>query len=179
MVIGLLGIFVFCVGLIDAFNKDHDKDLDLLFTISFVSILVFGSLTIIKFKYANDLDSKSLYKDGICSLIGTCLSASLLLTTAIIDHAPNAWVLDPIVSVIIGIGATFYGSRTVVKRVKNGVPIFHPEWWYDKKEEEDTVRTQELPNVPDLEKSSSAEYEGGKAEDGPANEEAPVEHEVI
>ena len=60
IIIGLLGIFVFIVGIVDIMSRDEDTDLTLLFTISFVSILIFGTLTIIKFKYANDLDSQSL-----------------------------------------------------------------------------------------------------------------------
>lgn len=168
IVIGILGLFVFSIGILDVTSDDEDTDLSLLFTISFVSILVFGSLTIIKFKYANDLDSLSLYKDGICSLIGTCLSASLLFTTAIIDHAPGAWYIDPIVSLIIGIGAIVYGFRVVFKMVQDGVPIFHPEWWVATKEDP----KQELPEV---EKSGSGDYhEGGKAA-----EVKNDEHEVI
>lgn len=185
IVIGLLGLFVFSIGILDALKRDKDTDLRLLFAISFVSIIVFGSLTILKFKYANDLDSASLYKDGICSLIGTCLSASLLLTTAIIDYAPNAWYIDPIVSLIVGISATVYGFKVVMKYVRDGVPIFHPAWWYTKKDD-----NQEL----ELPKNDSADYEGGQTEqlpdvetDGsgdhegrkPTKEDTSDEHEII
>lgn len=121
IVIGFLGLFVFSIGIWDLTKRDKDTDLSLLFTISFISIIVFGSLTMMKFKYANDLDSASLYKDGICSLIGTCLSASLLFTTAIIDYAPKAWYIDPIVSLIIGVSAIVYGFRVVIKMIADGV----------------------------------------------------------
>lgn len=167
IVIGILGLFVFSVGIADMLKRDKDTDLSLLFAISFVSIIVFGSLTIIKFKYANDLDSPSLYKDGVCSLIGTCLSASLLLTTAIIDRAPGAWYIDPIVSLIIGVSATVYGFRVVINMLQSGVPIFHPDWWVTKKDDSN----QELP---ELGKKSTGDYEGGKAA-----EERTDEHEVI
>lgn len=167
IVIGILGLFVFSIGIVDVMKRDKERDLSLLFTISFVSIIVFGALTIIKFKYANDLDSPSLYKDGICSLIGTCLSASLLLTTAIIDYAPKAWVLDPIVSLIIGVSAIVYGFRVVIKYVRDGVPIFHPGWWYTKKE----VENQELPEITS---EKSGDYEGGESK-----EEFSQEHEVL
>mmetsp|Transcript_18958 Transcript_18958/g.39963 ORF Transcript_18958/g.39963 Transcript_18958/m.39963 type:complete len:260 (+) Transcript_18958:229-1008(+) len=158
MVIGLLGIFVFAIGILDMLKRDKDTDLSLLFMISFVSIIVFGTLTIVKFKYANDLNSPSLYKDGICSLIGTCLSASLLFTTAIIDYAPNAWYIDPIVSLIIGVSATVYGFRVIFSMVQSGIPIFHPDWWITKEGKVDTE--QELP---DVEKNGSEDYEGGSA----------------
>lgn len=140
IVIGILGLFVFSVGIADMLERDKDTDLSLLFIISFISIIVFGSFTIIKFKYANDLDSPSLHKDGVCSLIGTCLSASLLFTTAIVDSAPGAWYIDPIVSLIIGVSATVYGFRVVIKMMQDGVPIFNPGWWYTKKDP-----NQELP----------------------------------
>lgn len=152
IVIGILGLYIFGVAIYDFTNSDEDQDLSLLFTIAFVSVLVFGSLAIIKFKYARDLDSPSLYKDGICSAIGTVLSGSLLLTTAIIDYAPNAWFIDPVVSLIIGVSATVYGFRVVINMVRNGVPIFHPEWWITKREREGDIgapipeaKNQELP----------------------------------
>ncbi|KAL9179806.1 hypothetical protein ACHAXT_007776 [Thalassiosira profunda] len=154
-VIGVLGIFVFAIGILDMMKRDKDTDLNLLFSIAFVSIVVFGTLTIIKFKYAKDLDSASLYKDGICSLIGTCLSASLLLTTAIIDHAPGAWYIDPIVSLIIGMSAIVYGFRVILKYVRDGVPIWTLDWWYTKKENVEV-------EIPDIEKTGSGDYiEGG------------------
>jgi len=165
IVIGILGLFVFSVGVADMLKRDKDSDLSLLFTISFVSIIVFGTLTIIKFKYANDLDSASLYKDGICSLIGTCLSASLLLTTAIIERAPKAWYIDPIVSLIIGVSATVYGFRGVLKMISEGIPIHRIDWWYTKKED---VAAQELPETG---KTGSADYDGGNMPES--------EHEVI
>mmetsp|Transcript_118 Transcript_118/g.282 ORF Transcript_118/g.282 Transcript_118/m.282 type:complete len:266 (-) Transcript_118:151-948(-) len=172
IVIGILGLFVFSIGIVDVLKRDKDTDLGLLFSISFVSIIVFGTLTILKFKYANDLDSESLYKDGICSLIGTCLSGSLLLTTAIIDRAPKAWVLDPIVSLLIGISATVYGFRVVIKMVQSGVPIFHRDWWITK---EDTNTKHDLnQELPDLEKNGNGDYEGGQA-----TEEKRAEHEVV
>ena len=83
IVIGILGLFVFSIGIVDVLKRDKDTDLGLLFSISFVSIIVFGTLTILKFKYASDLDSESLYKDGmslalffyaiVITVVSTCM----------------------------------------------------------------------------------------------------------
>ena len=158
-------------------GHDKDQDLDLLFTISFVSIIVFGSLTIIKFQYAQKLESSSLYKDGICSLIGTCLSASLLLTTAIIDKAPNAWYIDPIVSLLVGISAVVYGWKVVVEMLKNGIPIFHPSWWTSS-ESNDQAGYSRDSNKNDQELPARKDSTGEFVEN-PAPEEKVAEHEVI
>ena len=137
VVIGILGLFVLGVAIYDFTQNDDEQDFALLFAISFVSIVVFGILTIVKFKYARALDSPSLYKDGICSLIGTSLSGSLLVTTAIIEEIPEAGYIDPVVSLLVGLTAIVYGFRAIIRLVMDGVPIFHPEWWIGKKEVDD------------------------------------------
>ncbi|KAL7468894.1 hypothetical protein ACHAXS_009141 [Conticribra weissflogii] len=159
-IIGILGIFILSVAIYDFCTQDKEQDMNLLFVISFISILVFGSLSVIKFKYARDLNSPSLYKDGICSLIGTSLSASLLLTTAIIEHSPKAAFIDPTVSLLIGVGAIFYGFKVVYNMVQSGVPIFHPDWWVTKKNSERAgaeTFSQELPPVQNGEKDGEGE----------------------
>lgn len=129
IIIGMLGLFLICVGIVDIVLTEKDDDFDLLFVASIVSLIFCGALMIIKFKYAADLDSKSLYFDGICSLIGVCLSASLLLTTAIIESFPGAWYIDPVASLVLGVGAAVYGFKIVIEMVLSGVPIFHKDWW--------------------------------------------------
>mmetsp|Transcript_24074 Transcript_24074/g.37747 ORF Transcript_24074/g.37747 Transcript_24074/m.37747 type:complete len:268 (+) Transcript_24074:166-969(+) len=175
LVIGLLGAFVFAIGVFDLLEHDKDQDLDLLFIISFFSILVFGSLTIVKFQFARKLDSASLYKDGICSLIGTCLSGSLLLTTAIIDYWPGAWYIDPIVSLLIGFSAVFYGWKIVVDMLKSGIPIFLPSWWYSCGETNEMA--QELPVETPAAKDSTKT--GDFVENPSPAEEKVAEHEII
>ncbi|EJK47668.1 hypothetical protein THAOC_33596 [Thalassiosira oceanica] len=164
LVIALLGVFVFAIGIYDLMEKDEDTDLVLLLRVSFASIIVFGVLTMIKFKYAKDLDSASLHKDGVCSLIGTSLSLSLFITTAIIERVPNAWYIDPVVSLLVGVSAVVYGSKSVGKRVAAGVPIYQIDWWWQPKDE--VSSSQELPEttkggdyVASPEKGADAEHE--------------------
>jgi Co/Zn/Cd efflux system component len=168
LVIGLLGTFVFGIGILNLIGNDKNQDLDMLFAISFFSIIVFGSLTIIKFQYSQKLDSPSLYKDGICSLIGTFLSGSLLLTTAIIDKAPGAWYIDPIISLLIGICAIWYGFKIVVDMLKSGIPIYLPSWW-------DSCCGMGWDGVNDMAQDSFGEFIENPA---PA-EEKDAEHGVI
>ena len=160
MVIGILGLFVFAIGVMDMLEHDRDTDLGLMFAISLASIVVFGGLAVVKFQYARELESPSLYKDGVCSLIGTFLSAAMLLTTAVIDYAPGAWYIDPVASLIIGASAVVYGFRIIVKRARNGERIFSYDWWVSKEED---VGGQELPDVEEAkvaeEKEKATEHE--------------------
>ena len=164
LVIAVLGVFVFAIGVYDLMETDEDTDLSLLLRVSFASIIVFGALTVIKFKYAKDLDSASLHKDGVCSLIGTSLSLSLFITTAIIERAPKAWYIDPVVSLLVGVSAVVYGSKSVGKRVAAGVPIYRLEWWWQPKDKESS--SQELPETT-------------KGGDYVAEKDADAEHEII
>jgi hypothetical protein len=98
--------------------------------IAFLSIFIFGGLSVIKFHFAEILESPSLYKDGICSLIGTVLSGALFINTLIIDRAPDHWWIDPLVAMGAGIGAIFIGVQAVwLARSKDKLPIFNYKWW--------------------------------------------------
>jgi hypothetical protein len=98
--------------------------------IAFLSIFIFGGLSVIKFHFAEILESPSLYKDGICSLIGTVLSGALFINTLIIDKASSVWWLDPIVAVGAGIAAIVIGAKSIHEtRYKENLPIFTLSWW--------------------------------------------------
>jgi divalent metal cation (Fe/Co/Zn/Cd) transporter len=96
--------------------------------ISFTSIFVFGALAIIKFQYSKKLKSPSLYKDGLCSLLGTILASALFVNTFIIEKYPQRWWLDPVVSILCGVAAFGIGVQAVwvASRV---LPIFSAQWW--------------------------------------------------
>jgi hypothetical protein len=127
----MLGIFV-CGGAAKAFadGLESDYDMSLILGISFCSIIVFGTLARFKFHYAKQLSSTSLYKDGLCSLLGTVLAVALFVNTLIIEKNPATWWLDPAVSMICGIAAFAFGVHPIVVARKQGVPIFKLEWWF-------------------------------------------------
>ena len=131
-ILTLLGIFVIGAA-IDGLRggPETEQDLKVVVAIAFTSIFVFGSLSIIKFRYANKLDSASLYKDGICSLIGACLAAALFINTLIIDNNPGVWWLDPVASIIGGVVALIIGLYAiVVASCVQKIPIFTIKWWF-------------------------------------------------
>eukprot|EP00804_Cyclotella_cryptica_P011845 CCRYP_015366-RA/>CCRYP_015366-RA protein AED:0.33 eAED:0.33 QI:222/1/0.8/1/0.5/0.4/5/1668/275 len=181
MIIGILGLFVLGVAIYDFTQNDDEQNLALLFVISFVSIVIFGVLTVIKFKYARVLDSPSLYKDGICSLIGTSLSASLLLTTAIIEEVPQAGYIDPVVSLIVGLTAIVYGFKVIVGLVMDGVPIFHPGWWVEKKEidEEGTDSAEYQQSEKDTEIPQRTSQVDEKDEDTEPSNVKDIERQLV
>lgn len=130
-------LFLLGVGIIIAAIKDFKKGLDVsahvptLIGISFISIPIFGLLTIIKFHYATKLNSRALQKDGYCSLIGTSLSTSLFFNTLIVAAFPGAWWLDPTIALIVGSISFFIGLRSLlISTFEKGVPIWSPRWWF-------------------------------------------------
>jgi divalent metal cation (Fe/Co/Zn/Cd) transporter len=126
----LLGVFVFGGAAKDFANgAESDYDMSLILGISFCSIIVFGILARFKFHYSKQLSSSSLYKDGLCSLLGTVLAVALFVNTLIIEKNPATWWLDPAASMICGIVAFALGVTPIVAARKQGVPIFKLEWW--------------------------------------------------
>jgi hypothetical protein len=127
----LLGVGVIATAAGDlAGGAETAYDLEVVLAISFFSIFIFGSLTVVKFRFANKLSSASLYKDGICSLIGTVLASALFVNTLIIEQAPSVWWLDPVVAIIAGFAALGIGIHAiVVASFVQGLPIFTLSWW--------------------------------------------------
>jgi len=130
-ILGLLGIFVIGAAAVDfAEGQEESASLDTLILISFFSILIFGAMSLIKFRYSVLLRSASLHKDGICSLIGTVLAVSLFINTAIIEEEPSLWWTDPLVACLAGVVAFGVGVHAVfMARWVQGLPIFTFSWW--------------------------------------------------
>lgn len=114
----------FARGAEDAFQEEA------VIVMSFFSILLFGTISMLKFRFAARLDSPSMYKDGICSLIGTILAVTLLVNTIIVIRNPSVWWIDPIVALMAGIAAIYLGVRALwMAYTSEGLPIFSRDWW--------------------------------------------------
>lgn len=126
----LLGMGVIGTAAYDLkYGAESEYDMKLVIGIAFSSILIFGTLTILKFHYSRQLDSESLYKDGFCSLIGTVLAVALFVNTLVIRANPDLWWLDPFVAMVCGFAALTVGMHSIVVLCKRRVPICQPSWW--------------------------------------------------
>jgi len=131
-VLVILGVATLVTAVSDASRgQEEPEQQTAALAISLVSFFLFGALTVVKFRYAKVFQSPSLYKDGICSAVGTVLSASLFLNTLIIVQAPGAWWIDPVVAILCGFGALVYGIWTLYTACRTeGLPIFSVRWWF-------------------------------------------------
>jgi len=133
----VLGFSVIVAALDDyAQGEQEEVELQIVVGTAFASIILFGCLAAIKFKFAKVLDSASLYKDGICSLIGIACSAGLFVNSLIIQSHPGAWWVDPSVAMIAGVFAIVYGIYGVLYAVfVEKLPICSCKWWFFSKGE--------------------------------------------
>lgn len=100
--------------------------------ISLASFVVFGTLMTLKFHYAAKLQSPSLYKDALCSLLGCFLSASIFINSSIIEEHASWWKLEPLVAFICGIAALLLGFYWIIHAsCVQGLPIFRCIWWIE------------------------------------------------
>jgi len=131
IILSLLGIGVI-VAAIEDFTEGEEKmeNLEKVALTAIVSVVVFGFMTAIKFHYAKLLQSASLQKDAICSLIGTILSGSLFVNSLIILNRSSTWWLDPLVAFGCGTAALVIGMKSIyIAYVIQGVPVCDPRWW--------------------------------------------------
>jgi len=134
MILGILGFGSIIVSSEDfskGYEEEDETQLWILYYLAFGSLLIFGALSMLKFRYADALNSPSLYKDGICSLIGTCLALSLFFNTVLsLSTSVQLWWLDPCVALICGVSSLVYALYSIyVAFVREGLPIFNPHWW--------------------------------------------------
>lgn len=129
----LLGIAIIVAGADDLKRGEEDEveKLNAVIGISFFSIIIFGVLAVFKFQYSVRLNSPSLYKDGVCSLIGTILAIALFMNSLIIESAPDAWWIDPLVAIIAGAGAITFGLYGIcMAYFRDKLPLCSCRWWF-------------------------------------------------
>lgn len=143
MILVVLGVAIWITAIEDFVRgQEESNQQTTALVISGVSSFLFSILTVFKFRYAKVLDSPSLYKDGICSMIGTILSVSLFINTLIIVEAPSAWWIDPAVAIACGVVSFVYGVWTLyVANCKMGLPIFSSRWWFFSHGDNDGINT--------------------------------------
>jgi len=131
LILMLLGMGVIGTSSYDiSIGPGSAHDLDIVLGMAGTSVFVFGSLAFFKFHYAVALDSESLYKDGVCSLIGTILAAALFTNTLIIGRLPDIWWLDPCVAMVCGFAALFLGFHSIFVAWRyRRVPVLSLSWW--------------------------------------------------
>lgn len=131
-----LGIFIlirgsvsFHSGKLEGIVDDLQK-YESVVVLAFISIILFFGLTAVKFRFAKALESDSLYKDGICSLIGTFLSAALYLNAILVQSNPTLWWIDPVVALFCGTFAILYAiSNLKYAKTVQKIPIFSLKWF--------------------------------------------------
>jgi hypothetical protein len=135
IILTILGIGVIIVA-IDDFAKGEEELSSLQNTVvgvAALSIIVFGTFVAFKFQYSAKLDSQSLYKDGVCSLIGTIMAVAMFVNGLLLKVSTGFWWIDPIVALVAGLGAIWFGllgpQESVFSSYKAGVPIFNMGWW--------------------------------------------------
>jgi peptidoglycan/LPS O-acetylase OafA/YrhL len=162
-ILALLGLSIIGTALDDLSRGQEVPDqLKSVVVVAFFSIFIFGILAMFKFKYASILESPSLYKDGICSLIGAILSGALLINTLIIDESPGVWWIDPLVSFGAATAAIVIGVRAVwAARYEENLPIFNLSWWVLSQGEDPNGNSTEIPqaNNNDGDVESDTRYE--------------------
>jgi divalent metal cation (Fe/Co/Zn/Cd) transporter len=162
-ILALLGLSILATAIDDLSRGQEVPDqLKGVVVVAFLSIFIFGILSIFKFRYATILESPSLYKDGICSLIGAVLAGALFINTLIIDRSPGVWWIDPLVSFGAGTAAIVIGARAVwAARYEEQLPIFNVSWWMLSQGEDGNGNSTEIPrtNNNDEDEESNARYE--------------------
>lgn len=129
--LALLGVTVLAAALDDfRHGEESTVNLNRLVALGVVSLFVFGALSAFKFHYADCLQSASLRKDAICSLLGAILSGSLFINSLIILNRSSAWWLDPLVAFSVASASLLYGLSSIYRAyVVKGIPVCDIRWW--------------------------------------------------
>lgn len=116
--------------------SETDQDLEVIILLSGLSIVIFSVMTILKLYYAKLLDSESLHKDGLCSVIGIVLSTLIFVNSWVINTHPEFWQIDAYSAIVCGVVALGIGVHGIymaiyVKKRK----VFTKGFWSSQKED--------------------------------------------
>lgn len=144
IVLGCLVVPAAVGDLAEGAPKDVDVAMEVVMVISFLSVSIFSFLTYLKLHYAKVLNSESLHKDGLCSVIGLMLSASIFITTWLINTYPSLWTMDAYAAMICGSIALVIGTHGIVTAiVKKDLKIFSLAFWNGDANESGTELVEE------------------------------------
>jgi len=131
IILGMLGVFILCES-IDNLTSESDgiDSIELVIVLSCFSIIVDATMATFKFHYSKRLNSPALFKDGVCSTMGTLLSIALLINACIIKAHPEIWYIDPTASFVGGLIAIFLGLQIIYESIcVQKLPIWSLKWW--------------------------------------------------
>jgi divalent metal cation (Fe/Co/Zn/Cd) transporter len=127
-------------------DEEVDEDLNIVIAIALCSIVIFSFLTYLKLYYARVLNSESLHKDGLCSVIGLLLSLLIFTNSWLISSRPEFWKLDPYLAIACGGIAISIGSHGMFRAIfTKKLSILSLSFW----------RGEQVASVPaDIEQNS-------------------------
>lgn len=125
-----LGFLVMLASFIDLLNGDDSiEQKAAIFGLAFFSMPSLGVLAWLKIRYGRLIDSPSLSKDGVVSLIGFVLAVSLFIDTLFEVKFESLWFFDPVAAFIAGAVSTFLGVQGLHAAQREGIPVFDRQWW--------------------------------------------------
>ena len=114
--------------------SETGRDLEVIILLSGLSIVIFSVMTILKIYYAKSLDSESLLKDGLCSVIGVILSTLIFINSWVINTHPEFWEIDAYSAILCGIIAVAIGVHGIFKAMYiKKKRIFSKSFWSNRK----------------------------------------------
>lgn len=111
-------------------ERQMDVGLPVVMSISVASFVIFFFLTFLKLYYARVLNSESLHKDGLCSVIGLLLSACIFVSSWVITAYPDFWKIDAYLAIVCGVLAILIGSHGALRAIlEKGLNVFSIGFW--------------------------------------------------
>lgn len=130
-------------------EEDVDEGLEVIIAISIVSIGVFFVMTVLKFYYAKVLNSESLHKDGLCSVIGLLLSCLICINSWLINNSPELWRVDGQMAISCGVVAILIGLHGIFRAIfVKKHHVFSVSFWQNSGKEESP---EETPDSSEME----------------------------